>query len=65
MKRETPVIDFYVNEIKDLMAGKYYYCARRKQNIYAKFGILASLADRPEKSFILKKSLLGKFGKIA
>ncbi len=31
----------------------------------AKFGLLAALADGPEKVFILKTTLLGAYGKIA
>ncbi len=61
----TCVIDFYAQEVESLMLGRKYYCATREKVIEAKFGCLASLADRPEKAFILKTALLGTYGKIA
>ncbi len=33
--------------------------------IEVKFGVLAVLADQPEKAFMLKTSVLGTYGKIA
>ena len=61
----TAVIDWYSVQIESLMEGKLYYCSVRRKIIQCKFGVLACLADRPEKSFILKTALLGTFGKVA
>ena len=61
----TPLIEWYANEINELMKGKEYYFAIRQKFITAKIGVVATLADRPEKAFLLKISLLGVFGKIA
>ena len=52
----TAVIDWYSAQIELLMEGKLYYCSTRKEVIRCKFGVLACLADRPEKSFILKRT---------
>ena len=57
----TAVIDCHSAQIESLLEGKLYYCSSRKKIIRAKFGVLACLADRPEKSFILKTALLGTF----
>ena len=61
----TPVIDWYLKELTDLMKGKNYYCGQRKITLHAKIGVVAVLADRPEKAFVLKTSLLGIHGRIA
>ena len=61
----TPVLDWYSEGLEPLMKGRVYYCSFRRQFIQAKFGVVAALADRPEKSFILKTALLGTFGRIA
>ena len=37
----------------------------RQKFMTAKIGVVATLADRPEKAFLLKIPLLGVFGKIA
>ena len=47
------------------MKGRKYYCASRKKWIFIKICVLAALADRPEKAFVLKICLLGTYGKIA
>ena len=36
------------------MKGKEYYCAIRQIFITAKIGVVATLADRPEKAFFIK-----------
>jgi len=61
----TPVIDWYSKELTDLMKGKNYYCGQRKITLHAKIGVVAVLADRPEKAFVLKTSLLGIHGRMA
>ena len=61
----TSVIDWYATEIDELMRGKDYYCGLRKAFIHAKLGVVAALADRPEKTFTTKTALLGSYGKIA
>ena len=55
----TPVIEWYANKINELMTGKEYYCAIRQKFITAKIGVVATLADRPEKAFLLKNLSLG------
>ena len=47
----TSVIDWHANEIEDLMKGKEYYCAFKKEFIYLRIGVVAAMADRPEKAF--------------
>ncbi len=61
----TCAIDFYANKVEELMKGKQYYCALRREVINAKFRVLAALSDCPEKSFHLKTMLLGTYGRIA
>ena len=61
----TPVIDWYSKEVESLMKGKDYYCSEHRQFIHAKVGVVAVLADRPEKAFMLKISLLGTYGQIS
>ena len=61
----TSVIDWYAKEVDSLMKGSNYYCASTKKVIHVRFGVVAALADRPEKAFTLKTSLLGQYGKIA
>ena len=61
----TPVIDWYTKEIDKLMNGMTFYCGVTHQFIRAKIGVVAALADRPEKAFTLKTSLLGTYGKAA
>ena len=61
----TAVINWYAQEMEELMKGRDYYCGVRRKFIFAKLGLVASLADRPEKAFILKTALLGTYGKIA
>jgi hypothetical protein len=61
----TAVIDFYAKEVDELMAGSYFYCSFTKIYIYMRIGVVAALADRPEKSYTLKTALLGTYGKIA
>ena len=61
----TPVIEWYANKINELMTGKECHCAICQKFIIAKIGAVATLADRPEKAFLSKISLLGVFGKIA
>ena len=61
----TPVIDWYSHEIEELMKGKDYYCGLRRDFVHAKLGVVAALADRPEKAFTLKTALLGVYGQIA
>ena len=61
----TSVIDWYSKEIEVLMKGKDYYCGLRNQIVHAQLGVVAALADRPEKSFTLKTALLGVYGQIA
>ena len=61
----TSVIDWYANEVEELMKGSEFYCAFSKKIIYVKIGVVAALADRPEKAFTLKTSLLGVYGRIA
>ncbi len=47
------------------MSGNQCYCVSERRMINVKFGVLAVLADRPEKASIMKTSLLGSYGKIA
>ena len=61
----TPVIDYYANEYARMMNGNVYYCAHRKEFVNVKLGPVACMADRPEKAFELKTSLLGTYGQIA
>ena len=61
----TPVIDWYAKEIEQLMRGKDYYCGLTHKYIHLKAGVVAVLADRPEKCFMLKTSLLGTYGQVA
>ncbi len=60
----TPVIDFYSKVIKSLMSGNQFYCASEMCMKNINFGVLAVLADCPEKASILNTSLLGTYGKI-
>ena len=46
-------------------APRAHYCGQRKVTLHAKIGVVAVLADRPEKAFVLKTSLLGIHGRIA
>ena len=61
----TSVIDWYATEVDSLMEGSDYYCAFMKKVIHVRIGVVAALADRPEKAYTLKTSLLGIYGKIA
>ena len=61
----TTVIDWFVQEVEELMKGRDYYCADMKKIIHVCFGVVAILTDRPEKAFNLKTSLLGDYGRIA
>ena len=61
----TIVIDWYANELENLMKGYDYYCGFKKEIIHLRIGVVAAMADRPEKAFTLKTSLLGDYGKIA
>ena len=61
----TSVIDWYAKEVDSLMKGANYYCASMKEVIHVRIGVVAALADRPEKAYTLKTSLLGQYGKIA
>lgn len=61
----TSVIDWYAREVEELMKGKDYYYAHQRKFIHVKFGVVAALADRPEKAFTLKTALLGHYGRIA
>jgi hypothetical protein len=61
----TSVIDWYSKEVESLMNGRTYYCSEKRQFLRVKLGVVAVLADRPEKAFILKTSLLGIYGQIA
>ena len=61
----TCVIDWYSKEIGELMKGRDYYCGSSHQTIHIKLGVVAVLADRPEKAFMLKTALLGTYGQIA
>ena len=61
----TSVIDWYAREVEELMKGKDYYYAHQRKFIHVKFGVVAALADRPEKAFTLKTALLGLYGRIA
>ena len=47
------------------MKGNTYYCGSRQRLVHAKIGVVAVLADRPKKAFMLKTSLLGIHGRIA
>ena len=61
----TTVIDWFAQEVEELMKGRDYYCADMKKIIHVCFGVVAILTDRPEKAFNLKTSLLGDYGRIA
>ena len=61
----TEVIDWYANEVEELMKGFDYYCSFMKKFIHLRIGVVAALADRPEKAFTLKTSLLGDYGRVA
>ena len=61
----TPVLDWYSQELTSLMEGREYYCATLLKFIEVKFGIVAALADSPEKAFSIKIPLLGTYGNIA
>jgi len=55
----TSIIDWYSKEVKSLMNGKTYYCSHKCHFLGVKVGVVAVLADQPEKAFMLKTSLLG------
>ena len=61
----TCVIDSYAKEIDEPMKGREFLCGVRNEFVFAKIGIAATLADRPEKCFILKSTLLGTYGEVA
>ena len=61
----TSVIDWYATEIESLMKGTDYYCAFLQKIIHVRLGVVAALADRPEKAFTLKTALLGDYGRMA
>ena len=61
----TPVLDWFADQMEDLMKGNVMYCGIRRRMIRVKLGAVANLADRPEKSFTLKTSLLGTYGRVA
>ena len=61
----TSVIDWYASEVDSLMQGSDYYCAFMKKVIHVRIGVVAALADRPEKAFSLKTALLGQYGRMA
>lgn len=60
-----PVLDWFSEKMEGLMKGNNMYCGRRHSVIHVKLGPVAHLADRPEKAFTLKTSLLGIYGKVA
>ena len=47
------------------MKGDDYYCAFKKEIIHLRIGVVAAMADRPEKAFTLKTSVLGDYGRVA
>ena len=47
------------------MNGRTYYCSEKRQFLRVKIGVVAVLADQPEKVLMLKTSLLGIYGQIA
>ena len=61
----TPVLDWFAEQMEGLIKGNNMYCGRRHRTIHVKMGPVAHLADRPEKAFTLKTSLLGVYGKVA
>ena len=61
----TSVIDWYATEVDSLMEGTDYYCAFMNKVIHVRMGVVAALADRPEKAYTLKTALLGLYGRIA
>ena len=61
----TSVIDWYASEVDSLMKGSDYYCAFMKKVIHVRIGVVAALADRPEKAYTLKTALLGLYGRMA
>ena len=61
----TPVLDWFADQMEDLMKGNIMYCGIQHQMIRVKLGAVANLADRPEKLFTLKTSLLGTYGRVA
>ena len=61
----TPVIDWFSAEVESLMKGHHVYCGRRRRVIHVKLGVVANLADHPEKASTVKTALLGTYGKTA
>ena len=59
------VINWCAQETEELTKGRGYYCGVQRMFIFDKIGVVASLANCPEKAFILKTTLLGTYGKIA
>ena len=61
--RFTRSFNWYAKEIATLMEGDNYYCGIRQSFIKVKVGLIAYLADRPEKASALKTLLLDTYGK--
>ena len=47
------------------MKGSYVYCERRRRVIHVKLGVVANLADRPEKASTVKTALLDVYSRTA
>ena len=58
----TPVINWLARQIKELAEGDYYYCGADKGYKRVKMGLIAYLADRPERASLFKTMLLGTYG---
>ena len=58
----TAVMDWYVNEIKELASGDDYFFVNIKSSKIVKMGRIAYLSDRPEKCSLLREMLLETFG---
>lgn len=58
------VIDYYLNELKQIRCGKLrYHGGDLKEMIYSAFDLIAYIADRPERDSIMQTLHLGTFGK--
>ena len=58
-----PVIDHYLNEIETLMNGVKMFNPETGKYVNVRMGLLAYIADRPERHAILNQAEAGHFGK--
>ncbi len=58
-----PVIDYFLKEIETLSNGVDVFCPKEGRFVRLQMGLLAYIADRPERHSILNQSQGGTFGK--